>query len=194
MKNNGYKIDNKKYMIKSLHKKEWFKLALLLIMAGIIFFLSSQPGEASSRVSGFFSVKVKYVLEKVLKIDVPGMVEQGFAGIDHYVRKFGHFFEYFLLGLLAANYFLCRFRSVNKAVQGAGFPGGKVNKGLKAKVFSIAFVFCAAYAASDEFHQRFVPARGPSVKDVLLDSFAACVAVIVFLLNTNIKEEHRGQN
>ena len=173
--------------IRSLHKKEWFKLALLLTMAGIIFFLSSQPGEDSSKVSGFFSVKVRYVLEEVLKLDVPGMVEQGFAGIDHYVRKFGHFFEYFLLGLLAANYFLCRLRST-----------------AKAKVFSVAFAFCAAYAASDEFHQRFVPARGPSIKDVLLDSSAACVAVIVFLLLAKgkadkndymtIKGEHRGQN
>ena len=40
---------------------------------------------------------------------------------------------------------------------------------------------CLLYAASDEIHQAFVPGRGPSVFDVLLD-FCGAVTGTVFLL------------
>ncbi len=36
------------------------------------------------------------------------------------------------------------------------------------------------YAISDEFHQRFVPGRGASVLDVLIDVFGAAVALLIF--------------
>ncbi|WDC84212.1 VanZ family protein [Caloramator sp. mosi_1] len=43
--------------------------------------------------------------------------------------------------------------------------------------FLIAFLICFVYAASDEFHQYFVPGRGPRVKDVLIDSLGAIVGI-----------------
>lgn len=179
-------------IFRSLHKNKWFKLTLLILMAGVIFFFSSQPGRESAQVSGFFSEKILYLLEKVMNFDASSEVVKGFAGVDHFVRKFGHFFEYFLLGLLAANYFL----SIDKYL--------KIDLKVAAlRTFFNAFAFCAVYAASDEFHQRFVPNRGPSVGDVLLDSFSAGAAVVIFLLlvrhnagvkNKNIEDECRGQN
>lgn len=39
-----------------------------------------------------------------------------------------------------------------------------------------ALLFCLAYAASDEWHQSFVPGRGPSVRDVLIDGIGALTA------------------
>jgi len=35
---------------------------------------------------------------------------------------------------------------------------------------------CTAYAATDEFHQTFVPLRGGNVRDVLIDTSGAVVA------------------
>jgi VanZ family protein len=41
-----------------------------------------------------------------------------------------------------------------------------------------AFVVAAAFAASDEFHQSFVPSRTASAHDVMLDCIGAFVAVL----------------
>lgn len=41
---------------------------------------------------------------------------------------------------------------------------------------SWAFIFTALYAGSDEFHQAFVPGRGPSPLDVAIDSSGALFA------------------
>jgi hypothetical protein len=66
-----------------------------------------------------------------------------------FVAKGAHLFEYGVLFLLA--------RRV--------LPGdGK------------ALLFCLAYAASDEWHQSFVPGRGPSPVDVLIDGLGALTA------------------
>jgi len=37
------------------------------------------------------------------------------------------------------------------------------------KIIILTIVFSLLYAISDEFHQKFVPGRGPSVIDVLID-------------------------
>jgi VanZ family protein len=44
--------------------------------------------------------------------------------------------------------------------------------------FSVLFV--AIYAVTDEFHQRFVRSRGPSVHDVLIDISGAIIGLLVF--------------
>ena len=45
-----------------------------------------------------------------------------------------------------------------------------------AKQTWIAILLAAIYAGSDEFHQIFVPSRGPAVADVLLDTAGAIAA------------------
>jgi VanZ family protein len=46
----------------------------------------------------------------------------------------------------------------------------------------LAILFAALYAASDEFHQSFVPSRGPAVGDVLLDTEGATAAQLAMWL------------
>jgi VanZ family protein len=41
-------------------------------------------------------------------------------------------------------------------------------------------LFVAIYAATDEFHQRFVRSRGPSVHDVLIDISGAVIGLLAF--------------
>lgn len=43
--------------------------------------------------------------------------------------------------------------------------------------FSLTFVVAALYAASDEFHQSFIPTRTASMHDVMIDSFGAALAL-----------------
>ena len=91
-----------------------------------------------------------------------------FKEMNHYIRKIAHFTVYITLGLLVIN----------------GFR----RSGLKeAKYYSFAIVICILYAISDEFHQSFVPGRGLSVFDVLIDSSGAIMGVLIYILMRQIK-------
>jgi len=73
---------------------------------------------------------------------------------------YGHLGEYFVLGALTA-----------LAV------GGK-----RSTAVAIALLLCALYAASDEFHQAFVPMRVPDPLDWLADVTGATVGAISLAL------------
>jgi VanZ family protein len=85
----------------------------------------------------------------------PGMAEEQIEHIHHVVRKTAHFVEYAILGVLAwrALHFDPSFASISARRQ-----------------FCLALLCCMLYAATDEFHQSFVPTRQPAVQDVLLDT------------------------
>jgi VanZ family protein len=44
----------------------------------------------------------------------------------------------------------------------------------------LVLLSCAAYAASDEFHQSFVPSRTASLRDVVIDVCGATLAVLLY--------------
>jgi hypothetical protein len=67
--------------------------------------------------------------------------------LDTPLRKGAHAFEYCVLFLLARR----------------GWPAAP------------AWLFCVAYAATDEWHQTLVPGRAGRVSDVLLDAAAAAL-------------------
>jgi VanZ family protein len=48
--------------------------------------------------------------------------------------------------------------------------------------FGISLLVCLAYAASDEYHQTFVPGRGGNVFDVTIDMGGALVAAVICYL------------
>ena len=73
--------------------------------------------------------------------------------LDLILRKIAHVFEYAVLLVLAFRAFLVTFKSAKTPV-----------------VYLLAFVFSVFYAVLDEFHQSFVPGRGPSAMDVLIDT------------------------
>ena len=77
-----------------------------------------------------------------------------------FVRKCGHVTEYTILTLLVA--YLC--------LSSSRFL-------LRNYWWIWSLLFAAAYAASDEFHQTFVPGRDGSLHDVALDTAAAISTV-----------------
>ena len=80
------------------------------------------------------------------------------------VRKCAHVTEYAVLALLA-------WRALNKPAR----------RGLVAWRWPDAgwtLLLVLIYAASDEFHQHFVPSREASVRDVLLDTSGGVFALI----------------
>ncbi len=73
---------------------------------------------------------------------------------DFILRKTAHILEFAVLSYLAA-----------RALAGHFSKSFKLNL--------LAFIFAACYAASDEFHQAFVPGRTASICDFFIDT-AGC--------------------
>ena len=81
------------------------------------------------------------------------------------IRKLGHVTEYAILAV-----FLWR-----------ALRSGK-NLGTRLSIlFFSTWMGCALFAASDEFHQSFVPARTASARDVMIDICGALVGLIICL-------------
>ena len=87
----------------------------------------------------------------------------GLAQIQFAVRKLGHLTEYAILAMLL-------WRALR---------GGDRWKMKMSILFCIAALACAVFAASDEFHQSFVPSRTASSIDVMIDIGGALIGLLI---------------
>jgi VanZ family protein len=79
------------------------------------------------------------------------------------IRKLGHLTEYAVLAMLL-------WRALR---------GGTRWQMKMSILFLVAVLACAIFAASDEFHQSFVPSRTPSPQDVMIDICGALLGLAV---------------
>ena len=88
------------------------------------------------------------------------------------LRKGGHVFEYAVLALL-----------VGRALLWTWTRGGEpVTRALMARIWALGSTVCAVYAATDEWHQFFVPRRVGHVWDVLVDALSAVAALGIWYI------------
>src|SRR4051794_8537239 len=52
-------------------------------------------------------------------------------------------------------------------------------RGTRADALPLAFVIAVTYAATDEFHQRFIPGRHGTPVDVAIDAAGALIAMLL---------------
>lgn len=135
--------------------------AAVLLWMTVIFLSSAQPAQVSGASSKGIVVKLVQAAERVKWVE-PGKSEDSdlMGAWDHYFRKCTHAAVYFILALLTVN-----------ALSRSGVKGKKR--------YLLAFLLCALYAGSDEFHQLFVPGRGGQVRDVLIDSAGAAAGLCI---------------
>lgn len=105
------------------------------------------------------------IIEPLLRWLIPGITPAHLDLAHEVIRKCGHITEYSVMALLMLR--ALRMLSATPAALWSWSLAGW------------ALLGSAAYAATDEFHQEFVPSRGPAVHDVVLDSAAACVALLL---------------
>jgi len=126
--------------------REWIPV---IVWAAAIFWFSTDT---------FSGEHTRPVIVGVLHTLMPSSREATLLKLHALIRKGAHVVEYFLFGILL-------FRAIRAPQDGWQFRWA-----------CLAILFAALYAASDEFHQSFVPSRGPAVADVLLDTGGATVA------------------
>lgn len=120
-----------------------------MLWAGVIFGFSTDT---------FSSDHTQTVIIDVLQVLLPHAHEQTLLTLHDFVRKCAHFANYFVFGLLL-------FRAIRMP-----------EKGWAWRWAFLAVLIAALYASSDEIHQIFVPSRGASIWDALLDTGSATVA------------------
>ncbi len=141
-------------------------MLLLLTTFAVIFKFSSQIAEESDGISNGVLRKIIDVfpytkgLSEEIKIK---MVEHG----NPIIRKLAHFSIYALVGV-----WIMAFMST--------FDIKLYKKWI------ISMLVGVLYAASDEFHQSFVPGRGPSIVDVGIDSLGVLTGILAVLIIISI--------
>ncbi len=137
----------------------------------LIFCFSAQDASESDKTSDSFTVKVlSTVSSKFNDLDEEKQAEV-VDSLAFPVRKAAHFSIYFVLGIFSALTFI----SVKR---------------IKFYYNSLfAFLLCALYSVSDEIHQYFVKGRSCEIRDVLIDSGAALLAVIIVTIVIKIERE-----
>jgi hypothetical protein len=68
-----------------------------------------------------------------------------------------------------------------------------MNRPLRAAVYD-SLAFCALYAATDEWHQTFVPGRDGCVRDVIIDIAGAMIAAFFYVrfARRRIRDDHHA--
>lgn len=162
--------------VKDFFRRHASILTLLPVLAlmGMIFYFSSQPAELSDQTSGG-------IVQVILHLFFPGFAScdpARQAEIEGHVvllvRKGAHFAEFALLGCALLGH--VKARQMRREIP---------------RPCLLAFGLGALYAASDEFHQVFVPGRSGELSDVLLDC-AGVAAGIVLLWLLMRKRKSRG--
>lgn len=142
---------------------------------GLIFFFSSQNGEQSASLSGGVIRAVASFLTPGFHALSPARQEAVVAQFQHIVRKGAHFSEYAVLGAL--------------------LTGALLTHRMRWRIrIPTALAVSLLYAAGDEFHQAFIPGRGPGIGDVLIDFSGAALGVTAVSLTAVLLLRHRRKN
>lgn len=144
--------------------KKGITCILLILWMAVIFSFSAQNGTQSSGISR----SVGYgIAEKGNRLFHQEKSEEKIAkqveAMQFVIRKGAHMSEYALLAVLALLHICCYEKRPRR-------------------FWLWAWGFCIAFAATDEFHQRFVPGREGRVMDVCIDAIGSLIGVLIFVM------------
>lgn len=160
-------------------KKISVVLSHILVLAWmlVIFSFSAQPGEESADLSGGVSHLFMIIWNQIFGLGWDDAKVLAMTEIwDYPIRKLAHMTEFGILAVLifvAIKYY------------------AKIQT-TKQRYF-IAWIATACYAATDEFHQLFVPDRSGNLFDVGVDSTGALIALVLVFAVSHLVERVRAR-
>lgn len=111
--------------------------------------------------SKFGSEHTSRIIIPILRWLLPHAQRRTLESLHHLIRKGAHVFEYFIFTLLVLR----------------AFRAGRRGWNWTFAYWTILVV--GGYSLLDEFHQIFVPGRGASIVDSMLDTSAGILALLV---------------
>ena len=187
-------------------------VALVLVWMITVFIFSSQDGKETLNTSGAFIYAIDSKLsssnepkvekenrniEQSSKSDISENNKYKYkykyeysANVQKIVRKNAHYFLYMIGGVILSVFFCVNsIKRVNK---------NKSNEKeiaiiKKDKTIFYAIIVGIIYAFTDEFHQKFVPGRTSSLKDVLIDSLGVITGVIILKILKLIYDKRKDK-
>ncbi len=162
--------------MKSSTKKLFLRIFLGLLIVlnmALIFLFSAQSGEVSEMTSGKVTEAVTEVVVKDFDKKPEAERQEIVATAHPYVRKAAHMAEFGSLGALILLFCLTW-------------------KGSLLLHYGISLGATLLYAVSDELHQSFSVARGPGVRDVLIDLCGALITCSLILLIAFLIKRKKG--
>ena len=146
-------------------KKKHCYAILCIIWMLVIFWFSAQVADDSQEMSDFFV----HLLDAVFSLDI--MRNEIIRDMTSFlVRKAAHMSEYAVLAILF---------------------GLTIREYKKEPWLLRALAATAAYAATDEFHQLFVPGRSGQLKDVLIDTAGGALGLGLLALILYLKRRRK---
>lgn len=146
-------------------KSNYWSILFLILTIGwmsFIFMFSAQHAEQSSQNSaGIVEQIIEAIYPNFSSINVQKQ-EAIRNTITVVVRKSAHMGEFALLSMLI--YFFCVFARTTFWCRGRVW---------------VSFTTSVLYAASDEFHQLFVPGRSGEIRDVIIDACGVAIGILL---------------
>lgn len=132
-----------------------------ILMMYLIYSFSAQTGEVSGALSYEVSYQIVETKNEIFNENKSyDELAYSASSIEFYVRKAAHMTEYCLLAIAIS------FPLYVYGVRGIW-------------LILLAGVICVGFAGLDEYHQSFVADRGPSVRDVGIDSIGVTVGILL---------------
>ena len=139
----------------------WLPATLLMLT---IFIFSSKPADTSNDSSLNIANNILTIYENTTNQQYQEPQRWNILEtINHIVRKSAHFCEYAVLSIAFALHLF-------------------VHQKSRRYIIIWSTLMSGAYAATDEYHQTFIPGRSGQFSDVLLDTTGAFVGVFCFVL------------
>lgn len=146
-------------------KRKYIKWGIVIAFMIGIFIFSNQPAEISDGNSRFVILVLKHI----------GVDLDSFLGnlANFIVRKAAHFTEYLILYILLYEAF-------------------KEDFDMRKSLVS-SLIVLVLYACSDEVHQLFVPGRTGRIRDVLIDTSGAVIAMISIYFKNRSRQKRNSR-
>jgi VanZ family protein len=150
-----------------LKLRAFFKFWLPVMLWMTLIFSASSDSHSYEHSSHFVEPLLRWLFPKMSPVHI--------EEIHHLIRKCGHLTEYAVLALLL-------WRALNQLKNLPPWSWPKVLGAL---------LILSLYAASDEFHQRFVPTRTARVSDVFIDITGGAVGLLALWLFDRCRKRRR---
>lgn len=134
------------------NRKLIFRILIWVIWLALIFFMSHQDKDETTLKTGIF----RWILDQ-LGLDGRQLMTGPFK---FYIRKLAHIAEYAILMILTLRIAILKWPY------------------KQAVIYSL--LFCIFYAATDEFHQTFIPGRGGTPVDVGIDTIGMILGFLLW--------------